>query len=529
MRISYKKLNNSNVSDNASPMLKHFLVGSRLQTRIQQMTGDESGRYKHRDFVEPLIDFCLSKNYNGKIGIVYGLRSTGKTVGMLQAAETMNKNGYKPAYARFNYDEAAMGDANIEISALAKQGYTHFFIDEATYLEGFLNGAADWSDEYVPDHKIKIIIAGTDSFLLNIAKLTSLFHRYEQFSTNWCSFAEFSRIQGSDYEQYRACGGIFTPEPMPDFIQSAIVENLVHSLRHCVYDANRSNAYSDSLAGINAGIIYTAIVSILKCTVEDSIKDHFIEYANEKNTLEFGSAVSKWTKAAKWDIRRRVAEAMSIYSDFQGIDYPESVIETLINVLVQIGCLLEASGSTSGLGEYHAALYYFSHPALMSYAVEETVNAALRLDAIDHAEFESGIRQAAEGFINESIVFSHILHAAGSKDRVFRYRDADFREVDIVVKNFEKRKIQLIEVKSKSKIDEHSVFVNEAKHLYDDVVLANLGINNEYEVTRVIVYGGESKVIEHQKGSLIAANIKSFIGRQYDRDVFLSEVLLRFS
>jgi hypothetical protein len=161
----------------------------------------------------------------------------------------------------------------------------------------------------------------------------------------------------------------------------------------------------------------------------------------------------------------------------------------------------------------------------MSYAVEETVNAALSLDTFNHAEFELGIRQAAEGYINESIVFSHILHAADSNDRVFRYRDAKFREIDIVVKNFEERKVKLIEVKSKSKIDEHSVFIDEAKHLYDDDVLAGIGINNDYEITRIIVYGGENKVFEHRKGTLITANIKSFTERQYDRDNFLNEVL----
>jgi hypothetical protein len=44
---------------------------------------------------------------------------------------------------------------------------------------------------------------------------------------------------------------------------------------------------------------------------------------------------------------------MSIYSDFNGIDYPESVIETLINVLVQTECLLEAPDAAAGLGGYH--------------------------------------------------------------------------------------------------------------------------------------------------------------------------------
>ncbi|MDR1061888.1 MAG: AAA family ATPase [Clostridiales bacterium] len=505
---------------------KHFLVGAALSNRIEQLTADERGRFKQRDFVAPLVKYCVSGNYNGKIGIVYGLRSTGKTVGMLQAAEELINRGHKVAYARFNYDEFAMGDANIEIKALAAQGCSHFFIDEATYLEGFLNAVAEWPDAYVPDHKIKIVISGTDSFLLNMARVTSLFHRCEQFSANWCSFDEYKRITGASFEEYKSSGGIFASDGMPEFIQAALVENLLRTMRHCAFDASRPNAYTDRLLDVSAAIVYKVIVSVLKCTAEKSIKRHFAEYANEKNVLDFGEAVSNWTKEDKRDLRKRVAEAMAVYDDFNGIDYPAETVEMLIAFLLQVDCLTEAYSAAANFGGAGVkdALYYFSQAALMSYAAGETVKDALELSDINQAEFERGIHQAAEGFINESVSFAHVLRSAKKSDEVFRYRDEKLREVDIVVKNFADKTVRLIEVKSKGRIDVRTIFANEARHLYDDGVLANLGISDEYAVSRLVVYCGDSKIIEHQKGNLALAGIEDFICHQRDWELFAGQL-----
>jgi hypothetical protein len=342
-----------------------------LNAIIANGTGNKFGRFKHRDFVRQVVQYCDNEDYTANIGIVFGLRSTGKTVGMLQAAESLIKKGHKVAFSTFHYDESAMGDANLEISVLADQGYTHFFVDEATYLEGFLNSVADWPDSYVIGRRIKIIISGTDSFLLSIARETSLFHRCEVFPANWCSYAEFCTIQSRSFAEYRQRGGVFARDPMPAFIQAAIVDNLINSVRHCVFDANRGNAYSDSLARVAPGTMYKAIISILKCTAEEAIISHFVEYANEKNIMDFGNAVSNWTKAEKQDIKQRVADVLSAYADFKKMLYPEAVIELLISSLVRIGCLEEATGLVAGVGAHQDALYYFSHPALMTYAVFE--------------------------------------------------------------------------------------------------------------------------------------------------------------
>ena len=64
-------------------MFRYFITGCDLSTLIRSQTNE--GKFVCRDFVEPLVQFCLDGNYTARIGIVYGLRSTGKTVGMLHA------------------------------------------------------------------------------------------------------------------------------------------------------------------------------------------------------------------------------------------------------------------------------------------------------------------------------------------------------------------------------------------------------------------------------------------------------------
>jgi predicted AAA+ superfamily ATPase len=382
---------------------------------------------------------------------------------------------------------------------------------------------AEWPDAYVPDHRIKIVISGTDSFLLNIALTTSLFHRCEQFSTNWCPFYEYKRVVGGTFESYKSSGGLFASDDIPEFIQAALVENLLRTIRHCAFDASRPNAYTDRLMDVSPAIIYKAIVSILKCTAEKSIKKHFTEYSNEKNILNFGEAVSNWRKEDKRELKKRVAEAMSVYDDFVGIDHPAETIEALIAFLTQVDCLAETystSANSGGASRVKDTLYYFSQAALMSYAALETVKGIMELSDINQADFERGIRQAAEGFINESIVIAHVLRCADKGDEVFRYRDERLREVDIVVKNFAARTVRLIEIKSKGQIETGAVFANEARHLYDDGVLANLGISDEYTVSRIVVYYGESKIIEHENGNLILTNIEDFTCHQRNWEAF---------
>jgi predicted AAA+ superfamily ATPase len=512
-----------NQTTNGSYKNCYFQTDDTLASTVLKMTSDANGKFRHRDFVAQLTQFCTDNCYNGKIGIVYGLRSTGKTVGMLQVVEILIGRGYKAAYAHFNYEETGMKPVTEEIRSLASNGITHFFLDEASYLGGFINLAPDWSDWLVPEQGIKIIISGTDSFMLWTAERTSLFHRYEQFQTNWISFREYKLLTGKSFAEYKKKGGIFTTDEMPGFIQSAVVDNLLHTIEHCVDEANRTNAYTDSLYGIKAATIYKAVISIFKSAVFEFIKEHFIEKAGEKNIVELGTAISGLLPADRRDIKERVADSLSVYRNFTKVDDPLDVIESLIEFLVKIGCLIECSQALSDIGKSRKT-YSFTHNALMNFAIEETVQGILTLKDINSPEFIAGIRQASEGVIIENIVLTHILTSVGKDDKVFKYRDREEREVDIVVINRESKSLRLIEVKSKSRINIKSVFLDEAKHLYNDAVLKNIGIDSDFSITRILAYMGDSAVIHYREGALLLINIEQLITHCQNMEHFLDQM-----
>jgi predicted AAA+ superfamily ATPase len=502
---------------------KHFIVGDKLAETIESLTGDASKKYKHRDFVKPLIDYCVDGCYNGKVGIVYGLRSTGKTVGMLQVAESLTERGLNVAYAHFNYEETGMKTVTEEIQSLASRGITHFFLDEASYLGGFINLAPDWSDWLVPAHKIKIIISGTDSFMLWTAQTTSLFHRFVQFSTNWNSFPEYKRVIGKSYDDFKKEGGIFTEEDASTFIQHAVVDNLLHTIENCMDEAHRRTLYTDRLYGLSPAVVYKAVISIFKCAAEDAIYEHFTEKSDQKNIVDLGTAVSGLPPKDRRDIKERVAESISVYRNFTPVKDPLNVIEALTEFLVKVGCLNKYSTASHEFGELNA--YMFTHNSLMNYSVEETVRGILNLNNADQPELVKGIRQAAEGALNENIVFAHVFREANEKkgSKVFKYHDVNNREIDAVIINHTTKELRLIEVKSKSKIDINRVFKNEAKHLYDDEVLKNIGVDDGYAISRIVAYQGESKAIPHTNGDLVLSNIEEFLCNLKDLQIYLNK------
>jgi hypothetical protein len=149
------------------------------------------------------------------------------------------------------------------------------------------------------------------------------------------------------------------------------------------------------------------------------------------------------------------------------------------------------------------------------------------LENIDHSEFNASLRQAAAGTINESIVFAHVLKGAGKDDKVFKYRDLDNREIDIVSINREAKTLWLIEVKSKSSVNPGGVFHNEAKNLFSPEILKNMDADNSFRITRVLVYGGGSSPIVTKERTLLCANIEEFLAHFKDLEQYLGKFSAR--
>jgi predicted AAA+ superfamily ATPase len=501
-----------------------FQISNALASTINKMTAREGNKYQLRNFVKPLLEFCTDNCYDGKVGIVYGIRSTGKTVGMLQTAEILTSRGFKVAYAQFASETVGMDAVTEEIRYLSTNGISHFFVDEASNLGGFVNCVSDWSDRLVPELGIKIILAGTDSFMLWTAERSSLFHRYKQFSTNWTDFSEYKRITGLSFETYKKSGGIYTNDNMLDFVQTAVVENLVHTIQHLTEDENRRTYYTDALCGIGIDVMYKAIISILKCAVEEYIETHFVDNSEKKNIVDLGTVISGLSGRQKRDIKQRVADSVDIYRNFIPVQNPLHVIDTLILFLVNIGCLIESTTATSDFGSVQKT-YSFSHNALMNFAIEETIKATLDLPDIDHGKYRDSIRQASIGAVTENILFVHVFLAASPDEKVFKYRDKEDREVDIVSINRDKKILRLFEVKATTNINFNYVFIEEAKHLYNQDVLQYIGeIDTEYEITRVIAYMGKTQTIGNCNGELHLINIEELLVHCMDIESYLNRL-----
>ncbi|MDR1321588.1 MAG: DUF4143 domain-containing protein [Gracilibacteraceae bacterium] len=451
-------------------------------------------------------------------------------------------SGHKAAYARFNYRKSGMREVNAEILRLAREGFTDFFIDEAPYLGGFLTDSAEWADTFVPVNRIKIVVSGTDSFELWLAMNRALYHRYVRFSTNRNSYPEFKRVLGQSYEEYKSAGGVFLsgeetgPEQLEPgsaerrgavvehFIQAAVVENLIHTLEHCNEDYDGKNYYFDRLYAIDQLVIFKGVISILESAAAGPIRKNFIKDAEQKNIPALGTAVSKWPDPEKRDIKERIADSLSVYQEFRKIEEPGGTIDALIEFLIKIGCLAESSSGVSDLVDRRRTLY-FAHNALMNYAIQETIRGILTLTGIKGTEFVDALKQAAEGSINENIVYFHLLLSVRGDEKLFRYRDPEDREIDAVIIDREAKSLRLIEIKSKAKIDAGSVFRHEAKHLFEAAVLKNIGADSSFTVTRVVAYSGQNSFAVNKEHSLLLVNIEDLLQHYKVLGPYLDQML----
>ncbi|MDR1539842.1 MAG: DUF4143 domain-containing protein [Clostridiales bacterium] len=505
-----------------------FDADDALLALIEAQTANQSGAFRQRDFVAPLVRFCSNGDYKAQLGIVFGLRSTGKTVGMLQAAEELINSGQKVAYARFNYETTGVGTVNAEIIELAERGYTHFFLDEAPYLNGFLNESAEWADRFVTKYRIKIVISGTDSFELWLAMNRALYHRSFTLSTNRNSFPEYKRVQGGSFDDYKTHGGVFLASSeetlaelapggraskniaVENFIENAVVDNLIHTLEHCAEYPGSNNYYTDWLAAIDRQVIFKGVISILKATIEPFIKKNFVQNAGKKNIPNLGPIISNWNGLEKEEVKKRIADSIGIYKNSIKIESPIGSIDALISFLIKVGCLYESFTAVSDLAEQQRTLY-FAHNALMNYAIEETKRGIFTIPDIDRAAFVKSLEQAAEGAIIENIVYAHLLLSVGKDEKIFRYRDAETREVDAVLINRKDKYVRLIEIKSKSKVDSQRVFEKDARHLFDGIVTKNIGIDSEYAVQRILVFDGKTGAIPRQQDVLLLVSIEDVL------------------
>ena len=193
------------------------------------------GITRRRDFSTQLESEYLLRNRTRRGVLVTGLRSTGKTIGVLQAIDNFDSD----KIIFISATSRGEGVSKKEVFTLLKDFDSDLiFIDEYSWL------ISDDSEDMLADYLVgkaqegtKVIISGTDSTKINELKNTDFIHRAIEINTTYFSYGEYCRIydlpkNDKSMKDFLIKGGIFENSiyksfgSMKSYIKDAIINNL---------------------------------------------------------------------------------------------------------------------------------------------------------------------------------------------------------------------------------------------------------------------------------------------------------------
>ena len=217
----------------------NVLVGENLRKFAEVIKG-----FNRRDCFDILLDY-LEKEPPGKVFILYGLRRTGKTTLIRQALMAMPERDFnRAAFIQVSTGDS-LGSINFDLKWLLANDYKYVFIDEVTFAEDFIEGAALFSDIYAASG-IKVVLSGTDSLGFVFSGSDELYDRCIMLHTTFIPYREFERVLGiHGIDEYIRYGGTMslggknyneastfrTKSSADEYVDSAIAKNIQHSLR----------------------------------------------------------------------------------------------------------------------------------------------------------------------------------------------------------------------------------------------------------------------------------------------------------
>ena len=219
------------------------MTGTALQNYVQPVMG-----FRQRDCMRALDEY-LHNDISGKVFILYGLRRTGKTTLIRQSIAAMSDTDRsRTAFMQIQRGNT-LGEINMDLQWLQKHNCRFVFIDEVTFAEDFIEGAALFSDIYAASG-MKIVLSGTDSLGFAISAHGELYDRCIMQHTTWIPYGEFVRVLGIEpIDEYIRYGGTMSlsgnhynqtstfasKESTDEYIDSAIAHNIQHSLKYYQY------------------------------------------------------------------------------------------------------------------------------------------------------------------------------------------------------------------------------------------------------------------------------------------------------
>ena len=282
------------------------LIGNELLEFVSQIKD-----FNKRECYSKINDFVYGNSID-KVLILYGLRRTGKTTLIKQIINDMDKSTFeKTAYLKLD-STINFFKINLDMKYLLKKGYKYVFIDEATLMDDFIEGASLFSDIYASSG-MKIILSGTDSLGFVFSEDRELFDRCYMVHTTFIPYREFTNVLGlcgiDNYikygamslsgENYNLPSSFKDEKSTNEYIDSAIAHNIQHSLKNY----QKGNHFRNLLNLYEAN----ELTNVIKRVVEHENKKFTIDIL----TKNFES--SDYSLVAKNLIKDKVAPTDILY------------------------------------------------------------------------------------------------------------------------------------------------------------------------------------------------------------------------
>lgn len=215
-------------------------IGNALERFVKPVA-----EYRRRDGYQEIEKYLYQDSF-GKVFILYGLRRTGKTTLIRQAIAAMKPEDFdRTAFIQVRPGDN-LGDVNFDLRWLEENRYKYVFLDEVTFAEDFIEGAALLSDIYAASG-MKIVLSGTDSLGFLFSESGELYDRCVMLHTTMIPYREYERVLGiQGIDQYIRYGGTMvlggkhyndkktfeSAESADEYVDSAIARNIQHSLEY---------------------------------------------------------------------------------------------------------------------------------------------------------------------------------------------------------------------------------------------------------------------------------------------------------
>ena len=320
----------------SAPPCRHQQTFPALELRTNVLHGDSLinfaagiASWQERSCIHALRAY-LEEGRTDRVFVLYGLRRTGKTTLIRQAILHMTPEQQR----RCAFIQVASGntlaDINTDLRALRDAGFGTVFVDEATLMDDFVEGAALFSDVYAAGG-MHIVLSGTDSLGFLFAEDEQLYDRCILLHTTFIPYGEFERVLGlrgldvfirfggtmsMEGRDYNHASTFASDKAASEYVDSAIAHNIQHSLRcyqagghfRALRDLYEAGELTDAINRVVEDINHSFAVSTLTRVFKSS--DLSISARNLRSDCERPTDVLDRIDVA--EVTARLARALEI-------------------------------------------------------------------------------------------------------------------------------------------------------------------------------------------------------------------------